>query len=294
MDKKDKISVILPVFNGEKHIENCLESLICQSYDNLEIIIVNDGSTDNSEKCIKKYIDKDKRIVYLKQQNLGTSCARNAGLKICTGKFFCFVDVDDTIYVDYCRDMILYMNNDVDAVVCGVQVSYNGEITREIPILNKVTGEEARRNILEQKYASGFVWNKLFRTSVIRSEKLYFPEGMIYEDLLFCYQYFNYANRIQYIDKVLYHYMRRQGSLCTNYNNPHRMLDLIEIMKILEKETNMTDLNLKAYIFFLHNQLIRLNNYYIRSDYIDNDVIFKQCAMYIIDRIQTLLLYEEK
>lgn len=81
--------------------------------------------------------------------------------------------------------MILYMNNDVDAVVCGVQVSYNGEITREIPILNKVTGEEARRNILEQKYASGFVWNKLFRTSVIRSEKLYFPEGMIYEDLLF-------------------------------------------------------------------------------------------------------------
>ncbi len=117
---------------------------------------------------------------------------------------------------------------------------------------------------------------------------------MIYEDLLFCYQYFNYANRIQYIDKVLYHYMRRQGSLCTNYNNPHRMLDLIEIMKIMEKETNMTDLNLKAYIFFLHNQLIRLNNYYIRSDYIDNDVIFKQCAMYIIDRIQTLLLYEEK
>lgn len=288
MENKDKITMIVPVFNGEAHIETCIKSLINQSYNNLEIIIVDDGSTDRTQKYVESYMAEDHRILLFEQKNQGVSSARNTGLNHCTGEFVCFVDCDDTIDVNFCKTMIDYMNDHVDVVVCGVKVSYNGEITEDLPLFSTVTGEAACLNILEQKNVSGFIWNKLFKTSVFHSNNISFPEGLIYEDLLVCYEYFQCANSVQYIDKLLYHYKRRAGSLCTNYDNPRRMGDLIEIIKIMEEKTPKTQANLKSFLYFLHNSLLRLNNYYIRSDYAGNDILFKECAKFIIERIQIL------
>lgn len=288
MENKYKITIIVPVFNGEAYIEACIKCLINQSYDNLEIIIVDDGSTDNTKKYVESYMAEDHRILLFEQKNQGVSSARNTGLSYCTGEFICFVDCDDTIDRDFCKTMIAYMNDNIDVVVCGVRVSYNGEVTEDSPYFSTVSGEVACLNILEQKNVSGFIWNKLFKTSVFRSENIYFPEGFIYEDLLVCYEYFQCINSVQYIDESLYHYKRRSGSLCTNYDNPRRMSDLVEIIKIMEEKTPKNQVNLNAYVFFLHNSLLRLNNYFIRSNYIGNDILFKECAKFIIERIQVL------
>ncbi|MEK4004979.1 glycosyltransferase [Paenibacillus sp. FSL H3-0333] len=284
----NKITIIVPVFNGEKYIKTCLQCLIDQSYNNLEIIIVDDGSTDNTRMYIESYMEKDARILLITQKNQGVSNARNKGLSSCTGEFVCFVDCDDTIDRNYCKTMLSYMSDTIDVVVCGVGISYNGDFTEDSPFYSTVSGETACLNILEQRNVSGFIWNKLFKTSVFRLKEIYFPEGLIYEDLLVCYEYFQSVHSVQYIDEALYHYKRRSGSLCTNYDNPKRMSDLIEIIKIMEKKTLKNQMNLKAFLFFLHNSLLRLNNYFIRSNYIGNDILFKECAKFIIDRIQVL------
>ncbi|NQX44620.1 glycosyltransferase family 2 protein [Paenibacillus tritici] len=288
MKNNHKTTIIVPVFNGEAYIETCLECLINQSYNNLEIIVVDDGSTDNTKKYIELYMEKDSRVLLVEQKNQGVSSARNKGLSYCTGEYVCFVDCDDTIDRDYCKIMIGYMNENIDAVVCGVRVSYNGEFTEDSPYYSTVSGEAACLNILEQRNVSGFIWNKLFRTSVFQLREICFPEGLIYEDLLVCYEYFRSVHSVQYIAEALYHYKRRSGSLCTNYDNPRRMSDLIEIIKIMEEKTLKNQMNLKAFIFFLHNSLLRLNNYFIRSNYIGNDILFKKCARFIIERIQVL------
>lgn len=288
MNNKDKITIIVPAFNSEEYIDDCISSLLIQSYNNLEIIIVDDGSTDNTRKIIEEYSNRDGRILLYKQTNKGVSNARNKGLFHCSGEFVCFVDSDDTIDRDYCKTLISYMDEDIDVVVCGVNISFNDSFKEHIPSFGKVTGEVACLNTLESKNLQGFIWNKLFRTSIFRLNNIVFPEGLIYEDLLVCYKYCRSANYVQYIDKSLYNYRRREGSLCTNYNTPSRMGSLVEIIKLIDEITPRNEAYSKPYLFFLYNSLLRLNKCYIRSNYENSKNIFKECAEFIIKRIQTL------
>ncbi|MGN1327029.1 MAG: glycosyltransferase family 2 protein, partial [Clostridia bacterium] len=141
-----KVSVIVPIYNVEKYITKCLESLANQTLEDIQIILVNDGSTDNSGKIAKEYADKYSNIIYLEKENGGLSDARNYGLKYATGDYISFVDSDDYVNKELYSNLINYMNNDYDMVKFNiVKVNIEGKKISEnySPVFDNKTGEEA-------------------------------------------------------------------------------------------------------------------------------------------------------
>ena len=144
MQKKKKISIIIPVYNVEKYLSRCLESVINQSYKNIEIIIVNDGSTDNSFDICNKYKKKDKRVILIDQNNQGLSGARNTGLKHATGEYICFIDSDDYVekdYVEYLYKLIVKDDYDLNSIV-EIVPSVDFENITVVTVLNKEASDK--------------------------------------------------------------------------------------------------------------------------------------------------------
>ena len=212
-----KISVVVPVYNAEEYLERMLESLINQTYKCLEIILIDDGSIDNSGKICDKYKSKDKRIVVVHKKNEGVSIARNTGLKLVTGDFIGFVDSDDVISLDmYERLYNNIINTNSDISVCGFKM-FNGEITFEynekIKIFNK---EDAIKDIISDGLITNFLWNKLFRKDVFNN--INFPEKKIYEDLYVMPKIIEKTDKICFDSSKLYGYFKRDDSYVNTYN----------------------------------------------------------------------------
>ena len=221
---KGMISIILPVYNVDKYLENCLNSLINQTYKNLEIISVNDGSTDASVEILERYSSVDNRIKVINQENEGLSSARNRGIDVALGEYLAFVDSDDYIHPEmYERLLKILLGYDADIARCrgrGVDRIDYREPTPEIPPVITV------RNTLEaleifydgrfygwQADNSHVVWNMLFRRSLLGSLRFIEIRG-IAEDAIFTPQIIGKANKVVYTDERLYYYLRREGSLC--------------------------------------------------------------------------------
>jgi len=214
-----KISIIIPVYNTEKYLPKCLDNIIGQTHTNLEIIIVNDGSTDNSIAIIKKYVAKDSRIIVIDIDNGGQGRARNKGLDICTGDYIMFCDSDDWYDLDICEHLINAINSgNFDFAMCGIrEINSKGkEIQKFFDFTNnfKVT-----RNELLNKY---FTDHKLLSSSVnkIYDKKIFynlrFPEGIYYEDRYISVDLFLKIEKVLFTGKVKYNYYRRQGSISHN------------------------------------------------------------------------------
>ncbi len=219
--KKIDVSIIIPVYNVEKYLEKCLSSLVKQTLKNIEIIVVNDGTKDNSQKIIDKFVKEyPKLIISIIKENGGQGSARNLGLKHASGEYIGYVDSDD--YVE--KDMFEKMFNkakeeNLDIVVCGnniVDESYN-VIKTETPI---IFNDE--RNILFGKPA---VWNKIYKHKIL--EGLEFRSKKLYEDLDFSLKLLLKDYKIGYIDEYLYNYLLRAGSSMNN-SNIGRNLDIID------------------------------------------------------------------
>lgn len=203
------ISVIVPVYNVQEYLDVCLKSIVEQTYENLEIIIINDGSTDTSKEICYKYQRIDPRIVIINQKNSGLSAARNVGFKAAKGEYISFIDSDDFIYPDMYEIMMKYMEDlQADIVECQYETVHKD---KELPIQNgKISynimdGKEALScQIMHTKkeritYA---VWSRLYRREMI--EGIFFPEGMIHEDYFYNAQSFLRAKKFVIIDKCLY------------------------------------------------------------------------------------------
>lgn len=213
-----KVSVIIPVYNVENYLRKCLDSLVNQTLKDLEIIVVNDGTTDNSQEIIDEYVKKyPKKVVSIIQENGGQGTARNTGLLHAKGEYIGYVDSDD--YVEENMYEELYKKakeEDSDIVICG-----NNVVKENYDFLSK---EEVDKEFLLGKMA---VWNKIYKKNIIVDNKIQFRSKVWYEDLDFTMKVYFSSKKISYVDKPLYNYLLREGSTMNN-NNIKRNLELIQ------------------------------------------------------------------
>ncbi len=212
---QDLISIIIPVYNVEQYIDDCMKSLLGQTYKNLEIILVDDGSPDNSGRICDEYAQKDSRIRVIHKENGGLSDARNWGLNIATGKYITFLDSDDAI-TDDCIEYLynlLVDNKHADMSICGIKRIQIGE-TREGNDHTKTeiyTPEQALEVMLYDKGIDVASYAKLYKKEVF--SELRFPVGEVYEDTATTYKVIEKCDFIVYGDKQCYFYYTRPGSI---------------------------------------------------------------------------------
>ena len=212
------ISIIVPVYRVEELIRKCVDSLIQQRYEELEIILVDDGSPDNCGSICDEYKKVDSRIKVVHKCNGGLSSARNAGLDIATGDYIGFVDSDDYVHRDMYYNMIRFMNeNECNIVECGVNIIRDGKIISYEKKENEViTGEEATLRHLNSKSSNTIprvaVWSKLYKREFWTNNR--FPEGKIHEDYLLTSMALNEAQRVGIINEGLYYHVAdNKGSI---------------------------------------------------------------------------------
>ena len=226
------ISVIVPVYNIEKYVGKAIETIIGQTYGDLEIILVDDGSTDKSGEICEHYAGKDDRIVVVHQENGGLSKARNTGTRIAKGDAIAYIDGDD--YIHPCYFEILAKNlteHNADISVCGMQVVSENEyeeLTHSKDVENaavEISAEEALEGMLSQKRFSLSSCAKLYKRKIAQSH--YFPEQELFEDYYTVYRFFTEADAVTYTDAGLYYYLKRAGSI-TKKKYSHQMMDYIK------------------------------------------------------------------
>ena len=229
----DKISVIVPVYNVRKYLKKAIYSIINQKYRNLEIILVDDGSTDGSGEICDEFKKIDDRIVVYHKENGGLSSTRNYGMKKATGDYVIFIDSDDYIH----QEMIfsLYEERkkvDADVSVCGIMNVYN---TKEIPQCNDTeqnfvyNQKEFLKELLIGEKIPGSICNKLLKREI--AEKLSFPEGKIYEDVFYHLELIKLAKTYVITTKPYYYYYHRSDSITTEKYNSKK-LDVLEAYEI--------------------------------------------------------------
>lgn len=233
-----KVSIIVPVYNVEKYIHKCLDSLVNQTLKELEFIFVNDGSPDNSPKIIKEYQKKDKRIKLLNKENGGQASARNLGLEHAKGEYIAFLDSDD--YVKENMYEILYnraKKDNLDIVICNNCLVYKDSTVENDPgITNK---KEKIISPREYTTLSPSPWNKIIRHEYLNQEKFKFPEGIIYEDLA-SIPLLGLSNpKIVYLNTCLHYYVQSDSSTMRNKEYKSKYEDIFTAIEYLY--TNMID-----------------------------------------------------
>ena len=241
----DKISIVVPVYNVEKYIERNLESLVNQTYKNIEIIVVNDGSPDNSQEVIDKFKKKYPKIKSYIKENGGLSDARNYGIAKATGKYIMFVDSDD--YVEKNIVEALYNSikeNKSDIAICDIYDNYETSNRNDI-----------YKNYIPKSFCDIYTdklqllnrfcaWNKLFNIELFKDKNMRFAKNKIYEDLRLIPKLYLKANKISYVNKPLYHYIIRDNSIMTS-SNIQKNLDIIsgfeDLISYFKKEKKYSE-----------------------------------------------------
>ena len=241
------ISVVVPIYNVEKFLGQCIESIINQTYNDIEIILVDDGSTDNSGKICDEYKSIDNRIRVIHKVNGGLSSARNVGMRIAQGEYICFIDSDD--YID--SQMLEIMKKQIknaDIVICGKEDIWgndahnitSSDLESNYDIIS-MSGEVAFEHfLLEDKEGYVVAWNKLYRTHIFIQYNIKFPEGKIHEDCFTIYKLFIHSQKVVYIDIPLYKYRHREGSIMCNR-------DISKDMSIIEAYSEVLNLVIEKY-----------------------------------------------
>lgn len=215
MNGKGLISIIVPIYKVEKLLERCIKSIVCQTYPDLEIILVNDGSPDNCPDICNRWAEKDSRIKVIHKKNGGLSDARNAGLKLASGEFIGFIDSDDWIAPEmYERLLKAIIQDDSDIAACSIEMVWENDfqrsmLTQEINcVLNR---QEAQLELLIESKLKDPVWYKLYKKSVI--DGILFEKGKYHEDVFWSYQVIGNANYVSIIDYIGYYYWQRSESI---------------------------------------------------------------------------------
>lgn len=212
-----KFSIIVPVYKVEEYLDRCIQSILKQTFTDFEVILVDDGSPDNSGIICDNYAAKDNRIVVLHQKNQGVSAARNNGLDIAQGEYICFVDSDDWIEQEMLAEIEADISNKSnDVVIWGVKNIYNDRIYEDNINIEENTEKFKEALIVDELQA--YAWNKCYKISIFGGDK--FPLGMCYEDLFFIPQLVYKAESISVIKKALYNYNRQNMASITNNLTP--------------------------------------------------------------------------
>ena len=244
-----KISVIIPAYNIAEYLPRCLDSVLGQTYQNLEVIVVSDGSTDDTDRVIKDYAEKDSRIVPVFKSNSGVSGTRNAGLDIATGDYIGFVDGDDFIELNMYE---VLMNNalkyDADISHCGYQMVFPSRVdyyynTKELRV------QEGKQGLIDfligEKIEPG-IWNKLYRREIISEIRM--DTNIQYnEDVLFNFLAFKNAKKAIYEDIPFYHYILRKTSATGVSNLGDNQKTVVDVMYVAKRMLGLSDESIKPY-----------------------------------------------
>lgn len=223
------ISVIVPIYNVEDYLSKCIESVINQTYKNLEIILVDDGSPDNCPKICDEYAQTDSRIKVVHKPNGGLSDARNAGLDIATGEYIGFIDSDDYIDEHMYEEMLSAIENaDADLCICGYdRVDDDGKIKSSAHYNNALLSQEQAYEMLVQGNVYFIVaWNKLYKRDVF--ENLRFMKGRIHEDEFIMHHVYGECSKIVTLEKSYYNYLVRESSITGVVKGNLKQLDYVE------------------------------------------------------------------
>lgn len=244
-----KVSVIIPVYNAEKYIKECIQSVLEQDYDNMEVIVINDGSTDASEKNLAEFMDE---IVYIKQKNAGGSAARNTGLKAATGDYVFFLDADDILFSKAINELIKGIG---DADICignYVEINDKGEAIKEVRAFSKKTSYSMENlPLLYVIYPNPST--KLYRMDIIKKNGLSFANLPIAQDLNFYLKYLLCCSRAVGINEMIYGYRIVQGSISRTYDS--RIKD---ITKSFDDVELFAERNGKISVFKQHIENVEL------------------------------------
>lgn len=209
-----KISIIVPVYNTAPWLKRCLDSICSQSYRNLEILCINDGSTDNSAEILAEYEKKDSRIKVFTQANAGLSAARNTGLQHATGEWITGVDSDDYIDTNLYETAIKNANENVDVVFFGVEnISEDEKLLAHNEYFNLPTDAEYEMTPKLSAKLNACFWSKLWRRSIIYKHNISFPHGLIHEDEAFYHICVPYVKKVSISNFKGYYYVQREGSI---------------------------------------------------------------------------------
>ena len=229
MKNNPKVSIIVPIWNTEKYLKRCLNSIINQTYKNLEIILVNDGSPDNSEKIVNEYVKTDKRIKVIHQKNQGLSAARNSGLKIATGDFVTFVDSDDEIKPEMIEELLSAIEKtNSDIAICSFNETFpNGKTksflkTKEEKIYST---KSALKAMLKEENFNLAATMKLYSKNSLG--KIEFPIGKFHEDVGTTYKFIQNAKKVVFVPKDYYIYHHNNSSIISKFNE--KKFDLIDL-----------------------------------------------------------------
>lgn len=281
------ISIIIPAYNISQYIGACLDSVTQQTWRDLEIIVVDDGSADYTAQIVERYAEKDQRIRLIRKKNGGVTSARLAGIRQATGEYIGFVDGDDVIEPDmYERLLINALNYQADISHCGYQMVFPSRVDYyyNTGLLARQEKAEALKELLSGKSIEPGLWNKLFHKNLFHNllhNNLMDVTIRNYEDLLMNYYLFNESKISVFEDWCPYHYVVRKGSAATSKVNKHKLLDPIKVIEILMKETK-EDEELQLILF---QRLLRLQIVLATMPAKDNrDVILpykRQAKLYI-------------
>lgn len=272
-----KVSVIMPVYNLEDYLNRSINSLVNQSFSDIEIIIIDDGSTDNSQKIIKSY--NDKRIKLFTQSNKGSSYARNVAIQNATGEYMMFLDGDDYFEIDcISRAYHSIIKNQSDICIFGSRfIDGDGnEVKTIIPSHHEVIKIKENRSILLE--IENCNWDKIYKTSLIKDHQVKFPEGLYYQDYAFTFTSLMYADTISFIDDILINYTcGRQGNITGEISS--RIFDIFAISDYIIQSYKQKELydtyydELKAIIIInIIDKLkmaVKSSNQKLKKQYID-------------------------
>jgi glycosyltransferase involved in cell wall biosynthesis len=248
--EKPLISVIIPVYNVEDYLHKCLDSIISQTYENLEIIVVNDGSTDNSAQICEEYAKKDSRIKLLHKENGGLSSARNAGLDIADGEYIGFVDSDDFIEKNMYERMLNALKEySANLVIC----SYFSDREIKYPCEKSMLADvDFVFKLYLKDYIQAYACNKLYSREIFR--EIRYTDGILFEDMDVFLRIIQKAGKTVLLNDKLYHYVQRENSITNSKFNPRqtKCLDIIETYKEYSKKMGgIYDDLIKERIMFL-------------------------------------------
>ncbi len=225
------VSVIVPIYNLERYLEKCIQSLLSQKYTNLEIFLVDDGSKDASGEICDRYGMLDERIHVIHQANAGAAAARNAALDVCKGDYITFVDGDDYIDESFIQVLVQSLEkNAAQIAICGWQDVYESTIVEVQPLVGEevlYNTQQALENMLYQRQFDTAMWSKLYKRELF--DGIRFPVGNVYEDIAIIYKVFGRAEKVSYTDYKGYFYLLREQGTTLQAFKPKKM-DLIDVV----------------------------------------------------------------
>lgn len=295
-----KVSIIIPAYNVEKYIAKCLDSVCNQTLKEIEIIVLNDGSTDNTGRIIEEYKEKDSRIIYIYHENIGVGATRNKGVDIAQGEYIGFVDPDDTVNLDMFEKMYIAAKQyEADVISCNINFVEGNVVRRDTKrLLTIVNDVSSNMNEFLKKYYYGLymyrncVWDKIFKRGIIQVNNVKFGDLSLItcEDLYFGINVLQYTDTVVFLEDYLYNYTIREDSLINIYNNMVTTKTINFIKEMMREDCND---RYKAFIStYVYSACIIISKHLINNkkikelyndiDMLVNDKTIIECSLNIL------------